>query len=104
MAARGSIAKEKVTNMIAKAFGSNFLGEHDKKLYVQQEENGEMVQIAIAMTCPKNPIGVAATPKAVNSGVLDFEEDNTSSIQSAAVEVSEEEKANIAELMKRLGL
>ena len=62
MAARGTIAKEEVVKIIQKAFGENFIGEVDKKLYVQAKENGEMVQIAISMTCPKTPVAAPAKP------------------------------------------
>jgi hypothetical protein len=34
MAAKGSIAKAEVTKIIQDAFGENFLGEFDKKIYV----------------------------------------------------------------------
>ena len=56
MAAKGSLAKEEVTKKIAEAFGQNFLGEYEKKLYILANENGEQIQIAISLTCPKNPI------------------------------------------------
>jgi hypothetical protein len=107
--AKGAIAKENVTKIIAKAFGSDFVGEFDKKLYVWADENGEKVQIAIAMTCPKNPVG--------GNGNLNFDAEPGNSLNfenmSAAVasaptftpaEISEEEKKNIADLMARLGL
>lgn len=55
--AKGAIAKESVIKKITEAFGADYLGEVDKKYYVQAEENGEMVQVALSLTCPKNPIG-----------------------------------------------
>ena len=51
--AKGNIAKQNVAKKIAEVFGSDFVGEFDKKLYLWSEENGEKVQIAISMTCPK---------------------------------------------------
>ena len=56
--AKGAAAKAEVENIIRNAFGKNFLGVADKKLYVQALEDGEMVQVAITMTCPKTPFGV----------------------------------------------
>ena len=38
------------------AFGADYIGEQDKKIYVWADDGGERVQIAIAMTCPKTPI------------------------------------------------
>lgn len=106
MAARGTIAKEKAANIIAKAFGNDFAGEFDKKLYVWVEENGEKVQLALSMTCPKIPVG-NIDYKAEPGGSLDFENMSaaaTSSPTRAAVEITDEEKKNIEDLMKRLGL
>lgn len=104
--AKGAIAKENVTKKIAAAFGADFVGEFDKKLYVWAEENGERVQIAIAMTCPKNPVGnIDFSAEPGNS--LNFEDMSAGLIaggNTTTTEISDEEKNNIAELMKRLGL
>ena len=54
--AKGSTAKVNVQNKIAMAFGADYIGEQDKKIYVWADDGGERVQIAIAMTCPKTPI------------------------------------------------
>ena len=42
--AKGNIAKDKVIEKIAQAFGQNYIGIYDKKVYVWSEENGEKVQ------------------------------------------------------------
>ena len=58
MAKRGDCARTKVRETIMNAFGSNFVAEQDKKLYVMaQDDSGEMIQFAIAITMPKTPIG-----------------------------------------------
>jgi hypothetical protein len=41
--ARGSIAKEIIVKKLKDAFGADFIGEVDKKIYIQAPENGEMV-------------------------------------------------------------
>ena len=102
--ARGAQAKNKVEQIISSAFKDNFLGIYDKKLYVQAEENGEMVQIAISLTCPKTPIAVSDKP-------LNFD-DNLNFEDGAAIiphpqtqtEISDEERQTVKELMERLGL
>jgi trans-2-enoyl-CoA reductase len=91
VAIRGSIAKQKVTEKIAQAFGNDYVGEIDKKLYVWADDAGERVQIAISMTCPK---AVAA----VDEGI-DFEKDEVSQTT-----ITPQEQINIQELMARLGL
>lgn len=57
MAARGSIAKVNVTETIKDAFGADFVGVSNGKMYVWANDGGERVQIALAMTCPKTPFG-----------------------------------------------
>ena len=54
MAVKGAAAKEQVIKRISSAFGEDFIGEVDKKIYVWANDNGEKVQIAISLTCPKN--------------------------------------------------
>ena len=67
-----------------------------------------MVQIAISLTCPKNPIQVD-TNVSTATGDWDFS-DNPRPVGPIAVssagpaEITEDEKANIAELMAKLGL
>ena len=106
--ARGTNAKTEVINTIAKAFGDKFIGEFDKKIYVYANDGGEMVQIAISMTCPKNPIQVD-TSVTTTSGDWDFSDNpkinTTVAVANAApAEITAEEKANIADLMAKLGL
>ena len=101
MAAKGQIAKENVVKKIAEVFGERFIGEFDKKIYVWSEENGEQVQVAIALTCPKTSVGAEK--------VMNFNEDTMSftgvvTQVPETMEISEEEKDNIKKLMERLGL
>ena len=100
--ARGQIAKDYVAKKLAEAFGEHYLGEVDKKYYIEAPENGEMVQIAIAMTCPKNPVAVSGAP-VVRSGGIDFEAEPILAAPKTT-EVSEEERQTVADMMRRLGL
>lgn len=103
MAAKGSIAKVEVENKIREAFGSDFAGIADKKIYVWADDGGERVQIAISMTCPKVYIGdsAAADPAVVmTDGGIDFE----AQIPQKATEVSQEELDRIEKMMNKLGL
>ena len=108
MAVKGALAKEAVAKKIAEAFGADYVGEVDKKLYVWSQENGEKIQIAIAMTCPKNPVGdVPVMDFSTDTGDFDFSGDASAAtpptvFQPAAI--TAEEKANIASLMEKLGL
>lgn len=100
MAAKGNIAKEKVLEKIAQSFGSDWIGIYDKKAYLWGEENGEKIQIALTLTCPKTPVGQTASK-------LDFE--NMGSISAAPTtfepaQITDQERENINRLMKELGL
>ena len=104
--ARGNIAKEQVIQRIAQAFGADYLGCADKKYYVYGEENGEKVQIAISLTCPK--VEVELTPQPLKG--LDWNDVSVGSNPPVKVslpvntEITQEERDNITELMARLGL
>ena len=100
--AKGSIAKEVITKKLKEAFGADFIGEVDKKIYIQAPENGEMVQIAISMTCPKTPVTVSNAP-VVKNGIMDFEAE-PALVAPKRVEVNEDERQTIADMMRRLGL
>ena len=102
--AKGQIAKEKVANIIKTAFTNDYIGEFDRKHYVWADDgNGQRVQIAIALTCPKVLRGIEETsPTALN-----FEDDENSAVEAAAfkpAEISQEEQDTLAELMSKLGL
>lgn len=88
MAVRGALAKKIVEKKLAEAFGKDYLGEVNKKYYVQVPENNEMVQIAITLTCPKE----------------NLEFDNAEIVATQTPEFTATEKENIAELMRRVGL
>ena len=106
--AKGAQAKELVTKKIAEAFGADYVGEVDKKLYVWAQENGEKIQIAIAMTCPKTPIGdVPVMNFTEDTGDFDFSGDTSVATPPSVfqpAEITADEKANIASLMEKLGL
>ena len=102
--ARGAQAKNKVEQIISSAFKDNFLGVYDKKLYVQAEENGEMVQIAISLTCPKTPVVISDKPLNFDNN-LNFEDGATIIPHpQAQTEITDEERQTVKELMERLGL
>lgn len=106
--ARGNDAKEIVIKKIAETFGTDYLGLYDKKIYVQAKEGGEMVQIAISLTCPKVPVQFSAAA-ANDDGDWDFSDTPKAPVVSAVQappvpEITEEEKQNLADLMARLGL
>ena len=97
--ARGNDAKNEVIKKIQSAFGEDFIGEVDKKIYVWSKENGERMQIAISLTCPKNPIGL------VPIGDHNFDDDAVQTYATTSfepAEITQEERDNILSLMEKL--
>ena len=67
-------------------------------------DGGEKVQIAISLTCPKNPIGTVDMSSAFGDG-LDFEaEPIVVQTKFEPAEITEQEIENLATMMSRLGL
>lgn len=96
--ARGNEAKLYVQDKIKEAFGEDYLGITDKKIYVLAPEDGEKIQIAIALTAPKNTVSVSAPPK---KDGIDFEKAFT---VNNDVEISPEERAHVQQLLNKLNL
>lgn len=105
--ARGANAKIQVENIIKEAFGENFAGVADKKLYVWADDGGERVQIAIAMTCPKTNVDFGETggfiePGATTGTVAPYVGKRVT--VEPIVEMTPEEEKNIADLIRKLNL
>ena len=103
--AKGTIGKQNVINKIKQAFGADFIGEYDKKIYVWTTENGERIQIALSLTCPKVPVAISDNP---TTGDFNFEDDAPNIVVAAGAyqpaEITKEERERVNDLMKRLGL
>lgn len=103
--AKGAIAKQNVINKLQAAFGADYIGEYDKKWYVWSQENGERIQIAISLTCPKVPVEVSNAPVA---GDFNFEDDAPTTVVAAGgfqpAEITDDERDKVRDLMRTLGL
>ena len=94
--AKGSIAKEAITQKILNTFEGSFV--YGKEIRVPYDEDGSRVEIKITLTCAKENVGG-------NSAFMVTEGQPTQPAQaSVPAAPTEEEKANIANLMQRLGL
>lgn len=102
--ARGANAKIQVENIIKEAFGENFAGVADKKLYVWADDGGERVQIAIAMTCPKTNVDFGETGGFIEPGATTGVYAGKRIETQPIVEMTPEEQENIATLIAKLGL
>lgn len=107
--AKGAIAKENLMNMLIKNLPDGvYLGQVDKKYYFVSEENGERMQVAIALTVPKNPVtsfsDTGSVAPATTSNKAAWEVDEASPISPSAPVPSPEEQERIKKLMEELGI
>lgn len=95
---RGDLAKQSAIATIQTAFGDDFVGLIDKKLYVNVKDgpNGEVVQLSIALTMPKTPVSASAVPVTTPA--------TWESKPATPTELSAEDKAKVADLCARLGI
>lgn len=65
MAAKGTLAKKVLIDKIIAVLSEEYVGTADNKYYFAIPENGNKVQVAISMTCPKvelSPDGTKVAP------------------------------------------
>ena len=102
--AKGNVAKSKIAEKIKNLYGTDYVGESGGKYYVYENDGGEKIQIAISLTCTKNPIGAVDMSNSFGDG-LDFEaEPVLAQTKFEPAEITEQEKDNLKALMDRLGL
>ena len=106
MAARGSVAKEEITNKILAEFPGSF--KFDKEIRVPVMENGELVQIKITLTAAKVNVengGDTATPGAdLIKGMTQTVEGQVADSTTMSIEPTPEEKENVRILLSKLNL
>lgn len=105
--AKGNEAKSLVVEKMREAFGEDWIGESGGKYYVWSKENGQKIQIAIGLTCPKVPIETDAATPGSSTGKMNFTGDFSvggATVKQPAAEITDKEREQIAELMERLGL
>ena len=104
---KGDLAKQNITDTIIKAFGDDYEGTVDKKLYVwaQDGPGGERVQLAIAITMPKTPVTCGGSVSG-DEGAWSDAPQSTPAASSTPVQtqLSTEDKEKVARLMAELGL
>ena len=101
MAKRGDAARQSVMDTICKAFGDNFVGVQDKKIYVWAQDgiNGEKIQFAVSITMPKTPIAGGGDNMPSSSSV-----ETASATSFTPTELAPEDKAKIEALKAQLGI
>ncbi len=100
--AKGSIAKEAIFKKILEVFPNSFMADA-KTLRIPWEENGETIEIKVALTAAKDILG--------DTGNMNWEDGggvtNTAAVAPktpVSTEPTAEEKANVEKMMASLGL
>ena len=93
--ARGTQAKQFVTDKIMETFKNAFV--YGKELRIPLEEDGQRVEIKVALTCAKTNVGG-------DGASVESQAESNVAVNAPSAVPSEEEKQNIADLMSRLGL
>lgn len=104
MAARGSIAKEQITNQILSNFNGAF--KHEKEIRIPIMENGELIQIKCVLTAAKVNVE-AGSDTAVPGTSTPVAQKPTATLEKnepkTLVEPTAEEKANVSKFLNMLG-
>ncbi len=100
MAARGSESKNIITTKLLETFAGSFI--YDKNVIIPMVENGESLQIKIALTCAKT--NVSPNGENVLPGEDVATEAPASNVSQTSTEITQEEKDNIKKMMEVLGL
>ncbi len=93
--AKGAESKQKIIDKILETFEGSFL--YGKELRVPMEEDGQRIEIKIALTCAKTNVGG-------DGDSVESEGEGPAPVTTSSAEPTEQEKQNISELMNRLGL
>lgn len=103
--AKGSVAKDKVIKKIQEVYGKNFQGIDNKKVYILEEEAGELVQVAIVLTCPKNPVQFENSESAFSAQTDDAPADYDNVVSfDGTDEITTKELETVEDLIKKLNL
>lgn len=102
--AKGAVAKEAIYAKILETFEGSFMYNNGKELRIPFDEGNGEVQIKVALTCAKD--NVSPTGEALEPAATASEPVATSSFPAPKTksEPTPEEKQNVEDLLKALGL
>ena len=106
--AKGAILKGEITEKILKNFEGSFLYNNGKEIRICGEEDGSPIQIKVTLTCAKENVtpgddnAIPGTTEKLNE--INFEEKPVQKKEIEHIEPTAEEKANVSELLRSLGL
>ena len=108
--ARGAIAKKQVIDKLLSTFEGSFLYNDGKEVRIPIMEEGELIQIKVALTAAKenveqgseNALPGEHTASVANDNAINFSE--TTPKETKIIEPTAEERENVKDLLAALGL
>ena len=100
--ARGSESKDKITKEILEHFKGAFI--FDKEIRIPIEENGEIVQIKVTLTCAKENVEVGQENALPGAAAAPAQFTLQERPNYKEIVPTEEEKQNVNNLLQALGL
>ena len=100
--ARGAESKLKVQKQILEAFPGSFLYNDGKEIRIPCAEGAEVVQIKVALTCAKENVECGSDNATPGDFPTPFKE--VTPERTTPVAPTTEEKQNVANLLRSLGL
>ncbi len=103
--AKGAVAKEAIFTKMLEIFEGSFMYNNGKELRIPYDEGNGEIQIKVALTCAKDNVSPSGEVVKKSAAVAS-EPATTSNFPSPKkkVEPSPEEKKNVEDLLKALGL
>lgn len=101
MAAKGSVLKQEIIEKILATFPDSFPYNDGKEVRINGVEEGQEIQIKIALTAVKIPVEGGSSPNQTSKKDSVIEPAATEKIPD---EPTEEEKARLAMLLEKLGI
>lgn len=102
--AKGALAKENIIEKLLATFDGAF--RHDKEIRIPMMENGEEVQIKVALTCAKTNVDrgsdIALPGASMSTSTAEVVAFSPST--ASVAEPTAEEKKNVEDLLAKLGL
>lgn len=99
--AKGAESKSFIFNKLQEVFAGAFM-QDSKTLRIPLTENGEPIEIKVTLTAAKDILGGGSAEAGTEISQVDM--GDSAGISSFEVEPTEEEKANVANLLSQLGL
>jgi len=104
MAAKGAIAKEEIFAKMMEVFEGSFMYNNGKELRIDWEEEGNPVQIKVTLTRATEAVSPEGEVKKAAAVAKEAGPIPSATVPTSFKEPTPEEKQNVEDLLKSLGL